>query len=234
MGWWRRRPFPVGLVDLPDTRPQSWIERLGLRVQQRTALLSELAPLTVGAAAVTTVLLVVVSPTFALSLAVGTAVLSRLRAIARRRAAMERLAEQAPHALDLLKLCLEAGLSTRSAFGRLAVVVPDPLGGWFRTVSMRAGRGVPFAEALVRSAERGHPMELAARIMASGEESGAAVIPAVEHLAAQARASVRRACLERVRRLPVQMLLPLVCCTLPAFLIVAVVPMVATQLRGLL
>ncbi len=236
-GWWIRRPLPRRWdVDaFADARGHDrMLERIGGRIQRRISVLAELAPLTVGATATACVLLVVVSPPAAIAIGLGTVITARWRALAVARAERRQLAEQMPQALDLLRLCVEAGLSPRSAMGRLARHVPEPLGVWCRQVSTRADRGMPLAEALLAATAPGHPMELTARTLASAEHSGVAIGGALEHLARQSRAAARRASLERVHRLPVQMLIPLVCCTLPAFLAVAVVPLVISQLRSVL
>lgn len=234
IGCWRRRPLPRRwMADDATVVPRS-IERFGQSIQQRLGLLTELAPVTVGAVALACLLLVVVSPSVAVTIAACTVLAARARARAQRRAEHRRMAEQVPQALDLLRLCLESGLSTRSALARVGDVIPEPLGRWCRSISTRTGRGAPLADSLLQAARPGHPMELAARTLASAERSGVAVNGALAHLSDEARAAVRRASMERVRRLPVQMLFPLVCCTLPAFLTVAVVPMVLTQLRDVL
>ena len=228
VGGWRYRPLRRPWVDPAGNVGPRWVEQLGARVQQRAKVVSELAPLSVGLLTLFAVMMLVVSP------ALATAIVSRWQSIARRRRLKLRMAEQVPQLLDLLRLCLDAGLSSRSAISRLATLVPDPLGAWCRSVSTRSDRGAPLRDALVAATGKGHPMELVARTLASSETSGVAVGPAVEELSAHARAAIRRHSMERVRRLPVQMLLPLVFCTLPAFIVVAVVPMAVTQLRGLL
>lgn len=234
VGGWRYRPLRRPWVDPAGNVGPRWVEQLGARVQQRAKVVSELAPLSVGLLTLFAVMMLVVSPALATAIVVGTAIMSRWQSIARRRRLQLRMAEQVPHLLDLLRLCLDAGLSSRSAISRLATLVPDPLGAWCRSVSTRSDRGAPLRDALVAATGKGHPMELVARTLASSETSGVAVGPAVEELSAHARAAIRRHSMERVRRLPVQMLLPLVFCTLPAFIVVAVVPMAVTQLRGLL
>ena len=234
VGGWLHRPLPRPWMQPTCPAQTGWVEQLGVRMQLRAGVVAELAPLSVGLLTMFAVTMVVFSPALSVSIVIGTAIVSRWQSIARRRRLKLRMAEQVPHLLDLLRLCLDAGLSSRSAISRLATLVPDPLGAWCRSVSTRSDRGAPLRDALVAATGKGHPMELVARTLASSETSGVAVGPAVEELSAHARAAVGRLSMERVRRLPVQMLLPLVFCTLPAFILVAVVPMAVTQLRGLL
>lgn len=233
LGWRRRWPLPRPWDDSTTTPMPRPLERFGRSIQARVRLLADLAPITVGVVAVACALLLVVSPSVALGGAATTVLLAHHQARRVRSAARRRMIDQVPQALDLLHLCVEAGLSTRAALARLGGVVPDPLGSWCRRVSTRANRGVPLDEVLLGAVGRGHPMELAARTLASAERSGVAVADALGHLSNEARAAVRRSSLERVRQLPVRMLVPLVFCTLPAFLIVAVVPLIASQLGAL-
>jgi tight adherence protein C len=62
---------------------------------------------------------------------------------------------------------------------------------------------------------------------------GVPVVPALERAAVEIRLAQRRALEERARRLPVQLLFPLVFCCLPAFALLTVAPFVLTVVDGL-
>ena len=62
---------------------------------------------------------------------------------------------------------------------------------------------------------------------------GTPVVPALERAAIEIRLAQRRALEERARKLPVQLLFPLVFCCLPAFALLTVAPFVLTVVGDL-
>jgi len=70
-------------------------------------------------------------------------------------------------------------------------------------------------------------------MLVGGGRSGAALTTDLSRFADDLRRRQRRAAEERARRLPVLMLVPLVCCVLPAFCLLTVVPMLAAGLSRL-
>jgi len=69
--------------------------------------------------------------------------------------------------------------------------------------------------------------------LAMAARYGTPVVPALERAAIEIRLAQRRALEERARRLPVQLLFPLVFCCLPAFALLTVAPFVLTVVDGL-
>lgn len=65
-------------------------------------------------------------------------------------------------------------------------------------------------------------------IVMSGHRSGTSVTKDLELLVAETRRAQQFDALTRARRLPVKLLLPLVLCVLPAFVLVAIVPLVVS------
>ena len=63
--------------------------------------------------------------------------------------------------------------------------------------------------------------------------AGVPLVPLLDGVAAAARDRRRRTAPEAARRLPVTMLLPLVACTLPAAILLAVVPVLVVSLASL-
>jgi len=158
--------------------------------------------------------------------------------VARRRAAVRRLAvrsEAAPAVLDLLGAALLAGLNPHKAVLRVAERAPESvredLG--LAAAVLRLG-GTPSA-ALRAAADRSGLDELraAAAALEAAERWGA---PPAEALAARAEALRTRARLRaeaEAGRAAVRLVFPLVLCFLPAFVLLVVVPTVISALRAL-
>ncbi|MGY1831109.1 type II secretion system F family protein [Geodermatophilus sp. SYSU D01180] len=128
-----------------------------------------------------------------------------------------------PVACDLLGVCLGAGLPVGAALGAVAAVVPGPLGPALADVGGRLRLG-----AAPRTAWHDAPPELAGlgRVLVRAGESGAAAVPALRVLAAEARAAARSRAEAGVRRAGVWVLAPLGLCFLPAFVCLGIAPMV--------
>ena len=69
--------------------------------------------------------------------------------------------------------------------------------------------------------------------LAHADRYGVPLGPTLDRLGADARDAFRRDAQERARRLPVALLVPLVFCILPAFLLLTIVPLLAASLDGL-
>jgi pilus assembly protein TadC len=93
-------------------------------------------------------------------------------------------------------------------------------------------RGAPLLDVLdALPSELDAQWQPVATTLAVTATSGAPAIDAVRRLAAGLRVRRRRRCEERIRRLPVLLLLPLATLTLPAFVLVTFVP-VAVAIGG--
>jgi Flp pilus assembly protein TadB len=156
----------------------------------------------------------------------------RRRAAARRRAVRS---AAAPAVLDLLGAALLAGLNPHLAVLRVAERAPDALR---QELGLAAGvlrLGGSPAAALHAAAERTGLDELraAAGALEAAERWGA---PPAEALAARAEALRSRARLHaeaEAGRAAVRLAFPLVLCFLPAFVLLTVVPTIASSLRAL-
>jgi Flp pilus assembly protein TadB len=133
------------------------------------------------------------------------------------------LARDLPVACDLLAVCLSAGTPVGAALAAVGESVPGPLGDRLVEVGAlyrlgaapgRAWSGVP------------PPLDALARTVVRAGESGSAVVPALQRLAADLRRSDRTDTEAAVRRAGVWVLAPLGLCFLPAFLCLGVVPLV--------
>ena len=194
-----------------------------------------LIPVTVAAAGVLVV--GVVMPRLGVLLGLGVAGwLTARQAAARRQRAEEhaRLAAAAPAVVDLLGACLLAGLNGHLAVLKVAERAPPALAPdlHLAAVDLRLGRS-PSA-ALRGAAERTGLDELraAAGALEAAERWGA---PAAEALGARAEALRSRLRLEAeaaAGRTSVRLSFPLVLCFLPAFVLLTVVPLIAGALRS--
>jgi pilus assembly protein TadC len=236
-----RRPRQVApdLGDLldaaaPPARMIPLLARWGASAQARVGVLGELPALVVGVAISCVAVAVVVAPQTGLALGLVVVTVARARSVTRQRERRRRMVAQAPAAIDLLGLCLDAGMSPRQAVVDVCAAIDAPLGDDLVEVVARTARGETLARALDPLSARDHPLRPVALAVASAERTGVPLAGSLDRLAAEARAALRRAGQERARRLPVLMLLPLVLCVLPAFGLVAVVPMLAGRLGGLL
>jgi pilus assembly protein TadC len=229
--WLARPELEVLLVD--ETAGPPITARWGQALQRRLPVLNELSSVAVGVAVAAAVVLVVIAPTVSFMVAVTTGLVAGLRQIRHKRERASALIRQTPAAIELLRLCLAAGMTPRLAVARVTELVPAPLGDDLDLVVARTVRGQSLADALRRMAVVGHPMRPVALGMATAEGTGQALGPLLEREGRDARMALRRHGETRARRLPVTMLIPTVTCMLPAFFLIAVVPMLASRLSGL-
>lgn len=153
------------------------------------------------------------------------------RAEGRRLAAM---VADLPDVVDLLVLAVGAGLTVPLAVAAVSRRATGPLGSELSRACEEARLGRRLADALddvpARAGEAVRP--LVAALIAS-ERYGAPLVAGLERLAGEVRADRRRRAEEAARKVPVKLLFPLVACTLPAFALLTVAPLVASALRSL-
>lgn len=183
-----------------------------------------------------------VGPTVALVFGPGPALVSAgllvfLRARLKRaeRARFERSVERAlPDLIDLLAIAAATGQSVPSCLESVAPRAPAVLRTPLVRAHRRTKRGEPLAAALaVAGPELGHLGPMLMEAMVSAHHTGAPLRPALLRVSEMARDRRRRHAESAARRLPVTLLFPLVCCVLPAFVLLAVVPLLAVSLDSL-
>ncbi len=136
--------------------------------------------------------------------------------------------------MDLLVVAIGAGLTPTLAIRELASLAPAPFAAAFAEVDRRVGRGQRLADAVNALPEHlGEPARAIAATISGAERYGAPLAPALELLAHDARRERRRTAEETARTLPVKLCFPLVCCTLPAFVLLTIAPLVAGAIRSL-
>ncbi len=139
-----------------------------------------------------------------------------------------------PDALELVVLCVRAGhlpaAAVRAALPHLAPAVAAG----FAAVVARVEAGDRFADALAELPRHlGSMAQPLADSFAAAERYGLPLAPIVERLAGEARQQRRRRTEALARQLPVRLATPLVLCTLPSFVLLAVVPLLLAALRTL-
>jgi tight adherence protein C len=168
-------------------------------------------------------------------LAAATCGLLRLRRRGKAGVAARRTVEATmPDAVELLVLCVRAGCSPTQAIIELSARAPPAVRPAFAAVELRLHRGQALADALDALTEHAGPTgrELA-RAIARAERDGLPLAPVLDRLATESRAERRRHGDAAARRLPVQLTFPLVTCTLPSFVLLAIAPAVLGALSTL-
>jgi pilus assembly protein TadC len=142
--------------------------------------------------------------------------------------------DELPEVVDLFSLAIGAGLNVRLAVEAVAERAPPLSAAVLRDVVARVRAGVRQADALaVVPVALGHVTRPLVDALAAAERYGAPLGAALDRLALEARQDRRRRAETAARRLPVQLLFPLVLCVLPAFALLTVVPVLAGSLGTL-
>jgi tight adherence protein C len=157
-----------------------------------------------------------------------------VRAAQADRRRLAEIAADLPEVVDLLLLAIGAGLNVPLAIAAVAHRARGPLAAELGMVVDETAVGRRVADALddlpARAGEATRP--LVAALVAS-ERYGAPLAAGLERLADEVRRQRRRRAEEAARRVPVKLLFPLITCTLPAFALLTVAPLVASAARSL-
>lgn len=149
----------------------------------------------------------------------------------RRRADIERTL---PDVLDLLTVTIRAGLTPRQAVETIADSATGPCVPAFSEVVRRTRRGQSFADAVTAlTDDLGVRAGTIADAIASCDRYGLPLAPLLDQLSAEARSARQRLAQAEARKLPVRMSFPLVTCTLPSFVLLAIAPAVIAALSSL-
>jgi len=247
---WRHRPAPSRVRGLtppapPVQRPSRpagaahpvavLLERLGGGVLGRLGRpASPQAARRLGTALVVGACTLVAVPLAALPAGLVVWALPGLKARRRHQRHLAAIAMDLPDVVDLLVLAVGAGLTVRLAVAAVARRSPGPLGAELARALDEADLGRRLADALDdvpgRAGEATRP--LVGALIAS-ERYGVPLGAGLERLAHEVRADRRRRAEEAARKVPVKLLFPLVSCTLPAFGLLTVAPLIASAVRSL-
>ena len=219
-----RDPLGRPTVDDASTPRAGHLRRL-LAGRRRRALIAA------GAALIAIVVFGPV-PTIALGVVLGAR--PRVRSILAERERRRRIDATFPDAIEMLILVVHAGMTPHQAIGVLADRAPPPVRPAFAAVRHRTSRGAPLADALSALPERlGPGAALVADTLTMSERYGTPIASALTQLSADVRERRIRQREAAARRLPIRMSFPLVACTLPSFVLVAIVPAVLAALSSL-
>lgn len=238
---WRRRPPPrrAGSLWMSTGRPSaprrpSPVARLGGTVRSRSGRPPDAEldrhlgwSLLVAAGAA------LVEPVLA-PLGAAVWIAGHWRRARRRRARDERVVDDQADVLDLFLLAVEGGCTPRLAVEAVAEWVSGPWQVALRQVAVTVGQGLRLGTAVeALTVELGDPARPLVVALLDAEHYGTPLAPSLDRLAREAAVERRRRAEERARRVPVQLLFPLVFCTLPAFVLLTVVPLLAGTLPTL-
>ncbi|MBK5330342.1 MAG: type II secretion system F family protein [Ilumatobacteraceae bacterium] len=162
------------------------------------------------------------------------ALFRRWSAIQRRARTTHNISAGFPEALDLLVLSIRAGYLPAQAIGEITPYLPVALRPSFSAVDQALQRGDRFADALgglcVQLGSIAQPL---VDSLAAADRYGLPLAPVLERLSLEARQQRRRDTDAAARELPVRLALPLVLCTLPSFVLLAIVPLLLGALSSL-
>jgi Flp pilus assembly protein TadB len=153
-------------------------------------------------------------------------VLVRVEAPAARRE-REEVERTLPHLIDLFASTLRAGAEPVAGLTQVCAALPGPAVARLAPVVERARWGASGVEAWETVADDDALAPLA-RAMVRSQASGASVVQAVERLADELQRELLARAEDTARRVGVSAAVPLGVCLLPAFLLLGVVPTVAS------
>jgi tight adherence protein C len=155
--------------------------------------------------------------------------------VARRRVrSSRRIVHDFPDALDLLVLSIRAGYLPAQAIVEIVPFLPPALRPSFAAVDDAMRRGDRFADALGQLRARLGPIaQPLVDSLSAADRYGLPLAPVLERLSLEARQQRRRDTDATARELPVRLAMPLVLCTLPSFVLLAIVPLLLGALSSL-
>lgn len=186
-----------------------------------------------GAACVGVAILLPISPILALLPIAAGALLPRLTRRRSARAATDAWADAVPDTVDLFALALAGGLTVPLGLAVVGPRAPAPVGPELVAAERRFRHGEPLGDALNRVADSSPAIRPLLSVLVAAHCDGAPVVEPLARLADEQRATRRRIAEARARQVPVRMLFPLVCCTLPAFVLLTVFPPIISALGQL-
>lgn len=144
-----------------------------------------------------------------------------------------------PDALDLMLVCVEAGLGLEAAFNRVGMEMTRShplLAEQFGAVVLELRAGRSQEDALRRLADRAGADEIRAfaTLLIQSAKLGSSVAQTLRTYAAEMRERRRMRAEEKAHRLPVLLSIPLVCCMLPVMIGVLMLPAVIRTIRVLI
>lgn len=227
-----RRPSWDPLVAI--TRSVRWVlEGLGFTPGDHSERDDRSSARVRGAAIVAAALLVTTVPLLALLLAVAGWHLPRVIAAQRQRRATSALVDETLLATELCAVSVHTGATVPQAVEAVAPYLGGSLGACLGRAAADHRDGMLLDDRLAAvTTELGDVVAPLVTVLRAAHVDGDPVEPALSRLADRMRDDRRRMVETDVRRLSVRLLVPLVCCSLPGFVLIAVVPLVLGPLGG--
>ena len=204
---WRARPRPdIRRIRLQRSRPWLW---------------------GVPAAAIA-----LFSPALGVMAAVALLIGRQWSSMHRRARTARRVTRDFPDALDLLVLSIRAGYLPAQAIVEIVPFLPQSIRAAFAAVDDAMQRGDRFADALGRlHTQLGAITQPLIDSLSAADRYGLPLAPVLERLSLEARQQRRRDTDATARE--VRLAMPLVLCTLPSFVLLAIVPLLLGALSSL-
>jgi tight adherence protein C len=144
-----------------------------------------------------------------------------------------------PDALDLMLVCVEAGLGLEAAFARVGMEMTSShplLAEQFGAVVLELRAGRSHEDALRRLADRtgADDIRAFATLLIQSTKLGSSISQTLRTYASEMREKRRMRAEERAHRLPVLISIPLVACMLPTMIGVLMLPAAIRVLRAVL
>lgn len=154
----------------------------------------------------------------------------------RRRAGTRAALDALPDLVELIVIAVRAGATPTAAVTASARFAPPVLAPVLGDVMHRLQRGQRLADALAAFGDALGPGAAAfVDALATADRYGLPLGPVLDRLAGDIRDERRRRAERHARTLPVRLAFPLVMCTLPSFVLIAIVPALlgaVSTLRG--
>ncbi len=143
-----------------------------------------------------------------------------------RRLRYEQMDRQMPDLIDLLIVCVEAGLGILASMRVASEKLKDPLGQELRLTLQEQRMGLSVGEAIQSLGKRADcdNMRIFVRALTQGEKLGVSIGKTMRDLAEEMRKRRKAAAEERAQKMPLKMLFPLLFFIFPAIFIVLLVP----------
>ena len=138
-----------------------------------------------------------------------------------------------PEIIDVLLVLIRAGQSPAAAMAQLHYWAPDNLHKYLIQVHARLIQGERFATVMkTLRDDLGSSSYPFCDILVSADRDGLPITSVLDQLAYHAHLERRRMQDTNARQLPVRLLLPLTCCILPSFILLAMIPLVVNSLSA--
>ena len=139
-----------------------------------------------------------------------------------------------PELIDQLIVLLRAGYTPINSFIQIVTWLEPPMRDVIVEVNVLTQRGVRFSSAVAQLRQTiGPPAYELVDALIQLDQDGLSATATLDRLSTQAHANRRRRAETAARELPIKLIFPMVCCVLPSFILLTVVPMLVGTLGQL-